>query len=96
MEDALRLHSAVGECVVMEMPDSLHRKEIVAFITLRAELTGREELRDWLAGEIGDYKIPKRIVILSELPKGLTGKVDRLALKNLVLPFEMGIDVVAS
>ena len=68
----------------MEMPDSLRRKEIVAFITLRAELTGREqELRDFLAGEIGDYKIPQRIVILSELPKGLTGKVESLGSEKI-------------
>ena len=97
VEEALYLHPAVRECVVMEVPDQIHSEEIIAFVTLRAELTGREqELRDWLGYTVPDCKIAKRIVILSEIPKKPQGIVDRSALKDLVRSFETGLDIVNS
>ena len=40
----------------------------------------REAVRPWLA----DYKIPERILFVKEMPKGLSGKVDRRALKEML------------
>jgi oxalate---CoA ligase len=101
VEEALSLHPAVRNCVViemtnMEMTDLAHGKELFAFVTLQAELTGREEaLRNWVRYKIGADKTVERIVILSELPKGPTGKFDRSALKDLARSLEAGIEVVS-
>jgi acyl-coenzyme A synthetase/AMP-(fatty) acid ligase len=95
VEEALHLHPAIRDCIVMEMPHLTYGKDVFAFVTLRAELTGREqELRDWVQGKIRSPKTLERIVILQQLPKGATGKVDRSALKDLVVSLETGIEVV--
>jgi acyl-coenzyme A synthetase/AMP-(fatty) acid ligase len=96
VEEALSLHPSVRECVVMEMTELAHGKDAFAFVTLRAELTGREqELRDWICYKIHDDKTVERIVILSELPKGPVGGLDRSALKDLAMSLETGIEVVS-
>ena len=43
---------------------------------------GEQELRELVRSRIADYKIPERILFLPVLPKGLTGKVQRRALKE--------------
>jgi acyl-coenzyme A synthetase/AMP-(fatty) acid ligase len=36
-------------------------------------------------GKIADYKVPERVLFLPSLPKGLTGKVQRRALGDLMV-----------
>ena len=97
MEDALYLHPAVRECVVMPIPDPPTDDDLFVFVTLQAALIGGEqELRDWVRHKVEDYKTPDRIVVLSQLPKEATGEVDLPALRDLVLSFEVGLDVVDS
>jgi long-chain acyl-CoA synthetase len=101
VEEALSLHPAVQECVViemtsLEMTDLARGKKLFAFVILRAELTGREqELRNWVRYRVDADRTVERIVILSELPKGPTGKLDRSALKELAVSLETGIEVVS-
>jgi acyl-coenzyme A synthetase/AMP-(fatty) acid ligase len=53
---------------------------------LHEGLTGtEEELQDLVRSRLADYKVPERIVLLPMLPEGPTGKVDRLALKEMTL-----------
>jgi acyl-coenzyme A synthetase/AMP-(fatty) acid ligase len=96
MEEALSSHPAVRDCVVMEIRHLAHGKDVLAFVTLRAELTGYEqELRDWVRRRIDARRTLERIVILQELPKGVTGKVDRSALQDLAVSLETGIQIVS-
>jgi long-chain acyl-CoA synthetase len=84
VEEALYHHPAVLEAGVIGMPDPAVGEKIVAFVALREGRTANEqELRDLVRGRIADYKVPERIIILDVLPKGLTGKVQRRALKDL-------------
>ena len=60
-------------------------EKVVAFVALRDGFTaGEQELRDLVRGRIADYKTPERILFLPALPKGLTGKVQRRELRDLV------------
>jgi acyl-coenzyme A synthetase/AMP-(fatty) acid ligase len=43
VEEALYLHPAVRECVVMEVSNQINREEFISFAALQAELTGREQ-----------------------------------------------------
>jgi len=74
------------------MPDPVHGEKVIAFVALREGLNASEqELRDLVRSRIADYKTPERILFLPVLPKGLTGKVQRRALKELALASpEMG------
>jgi acyl-coenzyme A synthetase/AMP-(fatty) acid ligase len=94
-EEVLSLHPAVRDCVVLEMSHLPHGKDLFAFISLRAELTGREqELREWVHCKIDACNALERIVILQDLPKEPSGKVDRAALQDLAVSLGNGIEFV--
>lgn len=48
-------------------------------------LKGEDELRSFLRKRIADYKVPEHVAFMPVLPKGLTGKVHRAALKDMFL-----------
>ena len=84
VEEALYRHPAVLEAGVIGMPHEVFGEVVVACVSLKDGRTAcEEELRAFARERIADYKVPERIVFLSELPKGVTGKVQRRALKEL-------------
>jgi acyl-coenzyme A synthetase/AMP-(fatty) acid ligase len=93
VEEALCLHPVVRECVVI--PDPVHRKEVIAIVALRFDLTGREqELRDWVRRRVDPCRTLERIVMLRELPRTRSGELDHSALRDLLLSLQTGIEVV--
>jgi long-chain acyl-CoA synthetase len=84
VEEALYRHPAVMEVGVIGMPDPVYNEQVVACVSLRDGRRAEEqELRDFARERLADYKVPERIVFLPQLPKGLTGKVQRRALKQM-------------
>ncbi|MBJ6766010.1 AMP-dependent synthetase, partial [Myxococcaceae bacterium JPH2] len=63
------------------LPHPMLGEEVAAAVVTRegAHVSERE-LRDFVARRLADFKVPRRVVFLSELPKGPTGKVQRLGL----------------
>ncbi len=54
---------------------------MAAAIVLRENMTVTERgLRDFVAQHLADFKVPRRIFFLSEIPKGATGKLQRIGL----------------
>jgi long-chain acyl-CoA synthetase len=85
VEEALYQHPAVLETGVIGMPDATYGEIIVAFVALRAGAVCNEsELREFTRTRLADYKVPEQIHFIAELPKGITGKVQRRALKDLL------------
>jgi long-chain acyl-CoA synthetase len=83
VEEALYHHPAVAEVGVVGEADPLYGERVAAFVVLRAAGTlTAEQLRDHARERLADYKVPERILFVASLPKGLTGKVDRRALKE--------------
>jgi acyl-CoA synthetase (AMP-forming)/AMP-acid ligase II len=63
------------------MPHDKLGEEVAAAIVLREGSTANEsEIRDFASGRLADFKVPRRIVILQEIPKGATGKLQRIGL----------------
>ena len=86
VEEALYHHPAVLEAGVIGMLDPVHGEKVIAFVALRDGFTASEhELKEFARSRIADYKTPEHIVFLQVLPKGLTGKVQRRALKDLIV-----------
>ena len=86
VEEALYQHPAVLEAGVIGMPEPVHGEKVIGFVALHdGVFASEQELRDLVRSRIADYKTPERIVFLPMLPKGLTGKVDRRALRDLAL-----------
>ena len=84
VEEALYQHPAVREAGVVGSPDAALGEVVRAFVALKNGATASEqELKDFLGGRIAAYKVPETIAFVPDLPKGLTGKVQRKALKEL-------------
>ena len=85
VEEVLYHHPAVREVGVVGQPDPVYGETVVAFVALREEASAdTEELREFARNSLADYKIPEKFVFLPVLPKGLTGKVQRRALKEML------------
>ncbi|MGZ8402281.1 MAG: AMP-binding enzyme, partial [Rhodoplanes sp.] len=86
VEAALLSHPAVAECGVVGAPDEERGEIVTAYVVLhsgrdRAALT--KELQEHVKATIAPYKYPRRIVYVDELPKTLTGKLQRFALRRM-------------
>jgi acyl-CoA synthetase (AMP-forming)/AMP-acid ligase II/acyl carrier protein len=85
IEEALLDHPEVAEAVVFAVPHASLGEDIVAAVTFRkVSLPEKPELRHFLADRLADFKVPRQIVVLSEIPKGSSGKVHRPALAEML------------
>jgi acyl-CoA synthetase (AMP-forming)/AMP-acid ligase II len=81
VDDVLLDHPAVAQAVTFSLPHDKLGEEVAAAIVLRENCSATEqELRDFVAGRLADFKVPRRIVFLAEIPKGPTGKPQRIGL----------------
>jgi acetyl-CoA synthetase len=87
VESALVAHTLVAEAAVVGRPDEIKGQGIVAFVTLQMgnEPTDKlkEELRLWVAKEIGSLAKPDEIRFTDALPKTRSGKIMRRLLREL-------------
>ncbi len=81
IDEILEFHPSVLEAAVVGVPDRYLGEDLVAFVVLRAGITGDErELLGYCESRLGHFKTPSRIHFISDLPKGPSGKVQRLRL----------------
>ena len=81
IDDALYKHPAVLEAAAVGIPDAHYGQEILAAVVLKPGVRASEaELRAFCERELGRYKTPKQFRFMNELPKGPSGKVQRLKL----------------
>jgi acyl-CoA synthetase (AMP-forming)/AMP-acid ligase II len=81
IDEALLRHPAVLEAAAVGVPDRDYGQEILACVVLKAGATTDEaELRAHCVRELGSYKTPREFRFVDELPKGPSGKVQRLKL----------------
>jgi len=83
VEDVLYGHPAVDEVAVVGIPDERLGEEVKAFVSLKpgAEATA-EEIIDFAKARVAAYKYPRRVEIITALPKSPTGKI----LKQQLVP----------
>ena len=85
IDEALYEHPAVLEAAGFAIPDTRYGQEVMACVALKPGAACTEkELADLTVTKLGAYKAPKRIFILDELPKGPSGKIQRLKLPDLI------------
>jgi acetyl-CoA synthetase len=87
VESALVAHHKVAEAAVVARLDDLKGQAIAAFVTLKREYAPtselKEELRRWVAKEIGSLAKPDDIRFTEALPKTRSGKIMRRLLKEI-------------
>ncbi len=87
VESALVSHISVAEAAVVGRKDEVTGQAIAAFVTLRMDVVGDEELlaelRDHVAHTLGPIAKPKSIVFTDDLPKTRSGKIMRRLLQDI-------------
>ncbi len=81
VDTVLMDHPSVAQCLTFAMPHASLGEDVACAVVLREGTNASErELREFCATRIADFKVPRRIVFLSEIPKGATGKLQRIGL----------------
>jgi acyl-CoA synthetase (AMP-forming)/AMP-acid ligase II len=81
VDEVLMDHPAVLQAVTFAMPHEKLGEEVAAAVVLRDGQSATDrELRDFAAKRLADFKVPRRILLLPEIPKGATGKLQRIGL----------------
>ena len=81
VDDVLMDHPAVAQVVTFGLPHDKLGEEVAAAVVLReGQSASEQDLRSFAAARLADFKVPKKIVFLAEIPKGATGKLQRIGL----------------
>jgi len=74
-------HPAVGQCVTFAMQHPKLGEDVGAAVVLKEGATATEgDIRSFASERLAAFKIPRKILILDEIPKGATGKLQRIGL----------------
>ena len=85
IDEALLQHPAVLEAAAVGIPDKHYGQQIMACIVLRADVICTEQtLRAFCVDKLGPYKTPSVFRFVADLPRGPSGKVQRLKLLTLL------------
>jgi len=81
VDEIIMDHPAVSQVVCFAMPHPKLGEEVAAAVVVKDGATVTErELQQFVGSRVADFKVPKKILILSEIPKGATGKLQRIGL----------------
>lgn len=85
VDNVLLRHPAVAEAIAFAVPHTLLGEDIHAAIVLKENQTiDDKKLRDYCAEHLAEFKIPRQFHILEEIPRGATGKLQRLKMAELL------------
>ncbi len=87
IEEVLRQHPAIRECAVVGVPDDTWGEAVAAAVVTK---TGSKlelgELRAWADSRLSSYRIPRRLLVVNELPRNAMGKVVKPVVRDLFEP----------
>jgi long-chain acyl-CoA synthetase len=76
IDEVLYQHPAISAAATIGIPDNLYGEEVAAFVVLKEGASASpDELIAFCLERLADYKCPKTICLLKEIPKGPTGKL---------------------
>ncbi|HEY6245599.1 MAG TPA: long-chain-fatty-acid--CoA ligase [Pyrinomonadaceae bacterium] len=76
IDEVLYQHPSVAAAAVVGMPDELYGEEVAAFVVLReGSEVSEEQLIEFCKERLADYKCPKTVRLVKDIPKGPTGKL---------------------
>jgi acyl-CoA synthetase (AMP-forming)/AMP-acid ligase II len=81
VDEILMEHPAVRQCVTFSVPHQMLGEDVAAAVVLREGVQATDkELRQFASVRLADFKVPRQILILAEIPVGATGKLQRIGL----------------
>lgn len=81
VDGTLSDHPAIAQCVTFAIPHPKLGEDVGAAVVLKEGQTATErDIRDFAGERLAAFKVPRKVVILDEIPKGATGKLQRIGL----------------
>ncbi|MBL0730014.1 acyl--CoA ligase [Piscinibacter sp. HJYY11] len=81
VDEILMDHPAVNQVVCFGMPHPKLGEEVAAVVVLKeGQATTERELQEFVGTRAAEFKVPKKILFMEEIPKGATGKLQRIGL----------------
>ncbi|MDZ7822745.1 MAG: acyl--CoA ligase [Ahrensia sp.] len=81
VDGILSSHPAIGQCVTFAIPHDKLGEEVGAAVVLKEGQSATDhEIREFASKHLAAFKVPRKIIILDEIPKGATGKLQRIGL----------------
>jgi acyl-CoA synthetase (AMP-forming)/AMP-acid ligase II len=81
VDDVLFEHPAVADAVTFSVPHATLGEDVASAVVLRPDaLATAKDLRQFVRKRIAEFKVPRQVLIVEKIPKGSTGKVQRIGL----------------
>ena len=81
IDEVLLEHPAVAQIVTFAVPHDKLGEDVAAAVVLEDGASVSErEIRQYAAKRLADFKVPRKVLFLEEIPKGATGKLQRIGL----------------
>ena len=80
IDEVLLTHPDILQAVTFAIPDEKLGEDIAAAVVLNGAQVTENELRKYVSDRLAPFKVPVRIIQLEEIPKGSTGKIQRIGL----------------
>ena len=81
VDEVLMDHPAIQQVVTFAIPHDKLGEEVGAAVVLReGQQADEKAIRAFAAERLADFKVPRKVVVLTEIPKGATGKLQRIGL----------------
>jgi acyl-CoA synthetase (AMP-forming)/AMP-acid ligase II len=84
VDNVLLRHTAVAEALSFAVPHKTLGEDIHAAVVLKDNTVSEQELRQHCSELLAEFKVPRQLHILEELPRGATGKLQRLNMAKLL------------
>jgi fatty-acyl-CoA synthase len=83
VEEFLYTHPAIADVQVVGVPDEKYGEELCAWIVVRDGQTLTEvEVREFCRGRLAHFKIPRYVLVVTEFPMTVTGKVQKFKMRE--------------
>jgi acyl-CoA synthetase (AMP-forming)/AMP-acid ligase II len=83
VDEVLLDHPAVAEAVTFAIPHPTLGEDVAAAVVLRPHAAATpKDIRQFASGRIADFKVPRQVHIVTQIPKSQTGKVQRIGMAN--------------
>lgn len=85
IEEVLRRHPAIEDCAVVGIPDEEWGEIIGASLIMTRDQENTTAIKEWLKDRLSGYKIPRKYLIQTDLPRNVMGKVTKKALQKIFI-----------
>ncbi len=81
VDEVLLDHPAIAQAVTFAVPDAKLGEDVGAAIVLKpGQDIGKQDVKDFVAERLAQFKVPRTVLFVDEIPKGATGKLVRIGL----------------